>query len=535
MSWQLNDNLICRRILLIAALLVGAVLFWLLHAGRTVTLQREEISADGAVGYASDSRRDAPDAARKKTSRSRWPAAGKDAAQERRTVLLKVDSAEEFNRILEWSQAAGIPVKGKIEGLRWIKVAVTLRQAEMLARQIEDAVEFCEDVEMRIPQYLDDIYPPWQGDPGPAFGTSYLAALGVDAADEDRGRGVLVAVLDTALMGHDEFLEADILQVDTGLHAGDERTNDHGTAVTSLLCGRNGVSRASVLAYPVLDANGCGSAFDAAAAIVAAADAGAKVISMSFGAYSPSPILQEAVEYAAEKGALLVAAAGNNGVAELCYPAAYEKVIAVGAVDAGMNAAGFSNYGENLDVAAPGVGLLAATANEAYGAFTGTSAAVPCVAGVLANWLAANPGSSAGDAAAALLENCNFNGQNASGNGVVDQWRMLNGNTPGIRDVAVNAIHGDRENEEITVMVQNCTAEENAVTLSLTLNGKKWQGETMTLPPNECVAAIVKIPGKIADAAGTVTVNATVDMVDPNLMDARPENQSRTAVLKAGE
>lgn len=123
----------------------------------------------------------------------------------------------------------------------------------------------------------------------------------------------------------------------------------------------------------------------------------AQVVNLSLGTYEDSPVVREAVRQAHAAGAILVAAAGNDGCGEVMYPAAYPEVIAVGAValnDAGLPVvAGYSNYGPNLDFVAPGGDaerpILSTLPQETYGAMMGTSMAAPHVSGVIGLMLAA--------------------------------------------------------------------------------------------------------------------------------------------------
>ena len=138
---------------------------------------------------------------------------------------------------------------------------------------------------------------------------------------------------------------------------------------------------AQIMPLRVLDANGVGSYSNVAAAIVYAADNGAQVINMSLGGSSPSSVLQDAVTYAASKGVILVAAAGNNGTQGALYPAAYDPVIAVGSVDPNLQPSSFSNYGPLIDIWAPGRDILTTKRDGSYGLVSGTSFAAPYVAG----------------------------------------------------------------------------------------------------------------------------------------------------------
>ena len=87
----------------------------------------------------------------------------------------------------------------------------------------------------------------------------------------------------------------------------------------------------------------------------------------------------------------MVAAAGNTGRNTYHYPAAHPNAIAVAATDASDNRAGFSTYGDFVDVAAPGVSVLSTLVNGGYGGMSGTSMASPHVAGLAGLLFSLNP------------------------------------------------------------------------------------------------------------------------------------------------
>jgi len=149
-------------------------------------------------------------------------------------------------------------------------------------------------------------------------------------------------------------------------HANDD--HGHGTAVASILAattnnatGIAGIAYAAkIMPVKVLDQYGAGTDVTIADGIYWAVDNGAKVLNLSLGSVDHSPILKEAVDYVIKvKGAVVVAAAGNQGRESLLYPARYLDVVAVGASNMNGNRAWYSNYGEGLDLLAPGGDLKA--------------------------------------------------------------------------------------------------------------------------------------------------------------------------------
>lgn len=142
---------------------------------------------------------------------------------------------------------------------------------------------------------------------------------------------------------------------------------------------------------------------DAAQGIIYAADHGARIINLSFGGEDFSQMLQDAVNYAYNKGALIVAAAGNCAdAAKLVqydcrslnapiYPAAGQNVLAVGAVDWALQRSVFSEYGSYVAVAAPGEDILSTLPNQSYGRLAGTSMAAPHVSALASLIWSVNP------------------------------------------------------------------------------------------------------------------------------------------------
>jgi thermitase len=163
-------------------------------------------------------------------------------------------------------------------------------------------------------------------------------------------------------------------------------------AVTNNSLGVAGTGRNTRLySVKVLDDNGSGYYSWIINGLYWAADNGAEVINLSLGGTSGSTALQQAVDYAWNKGAILTAAAGNNGSNSRLYPAYYSHTIAVAATGQNDLKASWSNYGSWVDVAAPGVNIISTTPDNNYTYLSGTSMAAAHAAGVAALIKAAFP------------------------------------------------------------------------------------------------------------------------------------------------
>ncbi|MGD0750899.1 MAG: S8 family serine peptidase [Anaerolineales bacterium] len=233
----------------------------------------------------------------------------------------------------------------------------------------------------------------------PDWGNQYglLAIHAPQGWDLNTGSSaVTIAIVDTGVDLDHVDLAGKIVPgfdfVNNNNHPQDDDAQSHGTHVAGIAAAEtnNGIGIAGVswgaqiMPVKVLNSGGFGTYENVAAGIVWAADHGAEVINLSLGGSMPSSVLKDAVNYAYAKGVTLVAAAGNSGSNSVLYPARYPHVIAVAATDSTNNRASFSNYGPEIDVAAPGVDIYSTNLGDNYGYLSGTSMAAPFVSGLVA-------------------------------------------------------------------------------------------------------------------------------------------------------
>jgi len=210
---------------------------------------------------------------------------------------------------------------------------------------------------------------------------------------------VVVAILDTGVdLSHPDLQGKVIASVNFSDSSTASDLNGHGTHVAGIVGAATNNSQGmaglgyntSVMNVKVLGDNGTGGYSWIAQGVVWAADHGAKVINLSLGAQFGSSTLEDAINYAWNKGVVVVAAAGNNASSVPFYPAAYPNVIAVSSTDINDHLASSSNYGDWVDVAAPGTNIYSTLPlNDplqpgGYGLMGGTSIASPHVAGLAA-------------------------------------------------------------------------------------------------------------------------------------------------------
>ncbi len=240
----------------------------------------------------------------------------------------------------------------------------------------------------------------WGGpDDGGAAEQYAFDMLGLsDAHQLRRGQGVVVAVLDTGVqLDHPDLAGTwtaaryDFIDDDdnpTDLADGQDNDGDghfdeafgHGTHVSGIV--HLTAPEAKIMPLRVLEADGHGNIFVIAEAIQFAVDNGANIISLSLGSAQESELMEDILKDVIEDhDVVVVAAAGNLDSNEKQFPASEEEVLAVTSIDERSRKSDFANYGEWIDVAAPGEAILSAFPLSAHATWSGTSMAVPFVSG----------------------------------------------------------------------------------------------------------------------------------------------------------
>ena len=329
-------------------------------------------------------------------------------------VIVKFQSGvTEAQQALVLARAGAADKLGRLRGVGAELVGVSGNEHEAVARlRASSAVEYAE-----VDEILTAASVPNDSQFSEQYALSVIKApQGWDLAGlgafPSTG-GVKVGIIDTGIdRSHPEFAgrisncaqSTSLFGVNGEIRAGCDDVDGHGTKVAGILSANanNGLGIAGVAFNSPLavcraleDGLGRGSTSNVVNCLGWLRSRGAKVISMSFGGAS-STTLQNAVTKAWNNGygAVLLAAAGNDGGYGTLYPAGYPEVISVTATDATDGWAS-ANHNDDVEVAAPGDSILTTSMGGGYAYGSGTSAATPYAAGVAAVMRLKYPGANA--------------------------------------------------------------------------------------------------------------------------------------------
>jgi thermitase len=320
----------------------------------------------------------------------------KSASVVKNELLLKFESQEALDAFRRRAGLAGIDVlhsDGRLKSAR-----VRYRDAARMAQELRDHAKDYDTIAPNYLAWIPGMPKEPQTDPNNAGGAVPFDSSGLDmiGASGDRSRwgaGVKVAVLDTGVTDHASLAGVKIAHQDF-VNDGQPYLG-HGNAMAGLVAGTDpgygGVAPGSeILDVRVANAQGMGDTATVAEGILWAVDHGAEVINISLGSAGDSSMLRDAVAYAISRGVIVVAAAGNEQASSLSYPAAYDNVISVAAVDAQGRQAYFSNSGEGLFISAPGVGIVSPYSDGRTVIGSGTSQAAAITSGAISALLSRN-------------------------------------------------------------------------------------------------------------------------------------------------
>lgn len=447
-----------------------------------------------------------------------------------------------MQRFLARAAAAGLNVLAQLGPLRSVRVrfnSASALEGELLENS-GDYENLAANGLMGIPQ------PPAKENRADVdqipFRNEALAFLGASGDRSTWGRGTLIAVIDTGVTGDATFGMGRLRSLDIGLGSapGAGADDGHGTAIAALAAGTAadapGVSPAAeLLSIRVTDASGLSDLFTVSRAIVAAVDAGAKIVNVSLGGYSTATVLDAAITYATQKGAVIVAAAGNDQAAQLAWPAADPRVISVGAIDKAEQQVSFSNSGAQLQLTAPGYGVQSAWLDGRRVYVDGTSASAPIVAGAIAAVVSQNPNLTPQQAADLLARTANdagAPGTDASyGHGIINLATAMNRGQASYVDTAVSSHYFDAANNRMDFVVQNRSGRTiTGMSLSVTIGTTTSNQSVPSLAAGETYVAKVSVNESALKTAGSLTYST--QLVNPiGTVDQVPANNKRSSTL----
>lgn len=229
---------------------------------------------------------------------------------------------------------------------------------------------------------------------GNVLAPSSSSGIGYEPNEAGGVREVLVAVLDTGIdRNHQELVGKVMAEVNFTDSPTADDLHGHGTHVAGIVTASDisetgivGVApQVKLMNVKVASDDGTCRASSVARGIVWATDHGAMVINISLELEASSLELEQAVEYAWRHGAVIIAAAGNRASAAPAYPAYYANCIAVSSTGQDDTVLPLSNFGDWIDVAAPGFRIYSTLPGNTYGYESGTSSAAAYVSGLAAS------------------------------------------------------------------------------------------------------------------------------------------------------
>jgi hypothetical protein len=458
-------------------------------------------------------------------------------------AVLTFKTAEGYRNFLARAAQAGLRIVGRIDSSNTVRIGYD--ELNGLARELLDNAADYSQIAANF--YIGNPNTPPQAETRATHtqvpvGNNLLSVLGVSGDTQNWGRGVTIAVLDSGVAADATFGIGRLSMLDIGLGTAPAGGTEggHGTAVAALAAGQAADAKgiapaASILSIRVAGDDGKSDSFTVAQGILAAVDAGAKIVNISLGGYGTNAALDTAIEYATSHGAVIVAAAGNDQAAQLTWPAADPRVVSVGAVDANGQQVLFSNSGRQLQITAPGLGLQTAWADGSRVLFDGTSGSSPIVAGAIAAVMSQDPSLTPALAWQVLQTHTSDAGAPGAdpdyGNGVLNLGWTMARNDPTRIDTAIASHYYDTTSEQMEIVVQNRSARAVAgLDLVIDINGAAQHTPISWLAAG--ATTVVKLPISSSQLAAAGSIEFHTELVNPGgIADQVPANNRRASVL----
>ncbi len=355
-----------------------------------------------------------------------------------------------------------------------------------------------------------------------SWGVNRVDALSVHPFN--KGAGIKIAVVDSGI----DYTHPDLNDNYKGGYDFVNNDNDpmddhgHGTKVAGIIAAEDnafgvlGVApEASIYGLKVLRSDGVGYSSNIIRAIEWAVDNDMDIVSMSIGSNAGSYAYQQAVNNAYNSGVLLVASAGNSGSTatdNVMYPAKYDSVIAISAMNQVDGICSFSSVGPAVELTAPGIYLkTTAVGGGYYNYFAGTSAAAPFVSGVAALMMASDPTLTNVEIREQLRDNAIDLGE--SGRDIKYGYGLpiAIGSTPSLLDVEIAGVGqiDSGQNTQVTIRVSSGGLPVEGAMVSISSPLGQLSPETGTTNANGNIVATYKAPHVTTRTYTSISATAT--------------------------
>lgn len=340
--------------------------------------------------------------------------------------------------------------------------------------------------------------------------------------------GVTIAIVDTGVdYGHSDLAGKLVAGYDfVNNDDTPQDDNGHGTHVAGIAAassnngtGIAGVSwGARIMPVKVLNASGGGTYADTADGVIWAVEHGAQVINLSLGGRDEAAILEDAINYAHSRGAVVIAAAGNSGGNFVLYPARYPNVIAVAKTNGANNWDG-SNYGPEVDLSAPGA-MIYSTVIGGYNYKSGSSMSTGFVSG-LAAILMGISASSSPDVIEYQMETTALDIEFAG-------WDEYTGAGLIQMDAAIELA---LQSISPTADSSNSSSEGSSGSVRVALTDTPTWKAPFIPSPQETIATFTPVPGSTEIEVETITSTSAPDSEEKSEVEAQEESGINNFIL----